>query len=127
LKCDAENGTHERVELDRDGVADLQLLAEVFKQGNSSQFSNLAWADWIHCVLNQNSQEVPRGEYSLELVLDWSIPRISFVVILPVLLSLAVGMVLNAKDWTDLGTIQTAWGTASYVVTAGGCKSVQVF
>jgi hypothetical protein len=43
---------------------------------------------------------------------------------LPVLLSLAVGVWLNSRDWADLATIQTAWGTASYVVTAGGCKFV---
>lgn len=48
--------------------------------------------------------------------------RITIVVFFPVLLSLAVGLWLNSNDWTDLATIQTAWGTASYIVTAGGCK-----
>jgi hypothetical protein len=67
---------------------------------------------------------VEEGTYALELVLDWSVARITFVVLLPVLLSLAVGVWLNSRDWTDLATIQTAWGTASYVVTAGGCEFV---
>lgn len=48
--------------------------------------------------------------------------RITIIVFVPVLLSLAVGIWLNANDWTDLATIQTAWGTASYIVTAGGGK-----
>jgi hypothetical protein len=65
---------------------------------------------------------VLNGTYALELVPDWSVARISIVVLLPVLLSLAIGLWLNASAWTDLATIQTAWGTASYIVTTGGCK-----
>jgi len=81
----------------------------------------VAWADWVHCVLNGGSQRVENAIYSVEIVLDWSVARISVVVLIPVLLSLAIGIWLNSANWSDLATIQTAWGTASYVVTAGGC------
>lgn len=81
-----------------------------------------AWAYWIHQTLNNGSRDVLEGRYALEIVLDWSMTRISIVVLLPVLLSLAIGIWLNASAWTDLATIQTAWGTASYIVTAGGCE-----
>lgn len=81
-----------------------------------------AWADWVHQVLNNGSHDVLKGSYSLELVLGWSANRISVVILLPVLLSLAIGIWLNSRDWSDLATIQTAWGTASYIVTAGGSK-----
>lgn len=72
--------------------------------------------------MNNNSHDVLHGSYSLELVLGWSSTRISVVVLLPVLLSLAIGIYLNSSNWSDLATIQTAWGTASFVVTAGGCR-----
>lgn len=82
----------------------------------------LAWANWIHQTLNHSSLDVVDGTYAIEVVLDWSATRISIVVLFPVLLSLATGIWLNSAAWTDLTTIQNAWGTASYVVTAGGRK-----
>ncbi|KAK1242608.1 hypothetical protein MKX08_005420 [Trichoderma sp. CBMAI-0020] len=80
----------------------------------------LAWAKWIHQTLNNSSLDVVEGTYAIEVVLDWSPTRISIVLLVPVLLSLAIGLWLNSVAWTDLATIQSAWGTASYVVTAGG-------
>ncbi|KAE9371032.1 hypothetical protein N431DRAFT_483649 [Stipitochalara longipes BDJ] len=119
-KCDAEMGTHERIELDTDGLGDLQLLLDTYKNWHVPHHITQAWANWIHQTLNNGSHDVLNGMYALELVLDWSMTRISIVVLLPVLLSLAIGLWLNASNWADLATIQTAWGTASYVVTAGG-------
>lgn len=83
----------------------------------------LSWANWMHQTLNNSSLDVVDGMYSIEVVLDWSPTRISIAVLFPVLLSLAIGLWLNSAAWKDLATIQTAWGTASYVVTAGGRKS----
>jgi hypothetical protein len=83
---------------------------------------SLAWANWIHQALNNNSLDVVDGTFAIEVVLGWSATRISIAVLFPVLLSLAIGLWLNSAAWTDLATIQTAWGTASYVVTAGGRK-----
>ncbi|TRX96446.1 hypothetical protein FHL15_002718 [Xylaria flabelliformis] len=120
LRCDAEKGTHERVELDKNGVTDLQVLFYMCKKWHVSDSTSKVWADWIHQALNDGSNDVTKGTYALELVLSWSIARISIVVLLPVLLSLAIGIHLNAQNWTDLATIQTAWGTASYIVSTGG-------
>lgn len=123
-QCNVELGTHERVDLDSNGTADLQLLFNAYKQWRRVPDHNAEdWADWIHQGLNGSSHNVLQdGTYSLELVLDWSATRIATVVLFPILLSLAVGIWINAEDWTDLATLQTAWGTASYVVTAGGRK-----
>ncbi|KAI0545834.1 hypothetical protein F4679DRAFT_559937 [Xylaria curta] len=121
-KCDVNNKTHKRVKLDSNTVADLQLLLYMYRKWHVSGSTAQRWADWIHKALNDESTDVPNGTYALELVLGWSIARISTVVLLPVLLSLAIGIYLNAQNWTDLATIQTAWGTASYVVSTGGRK-----
>ena len=79
----------------------------------------LAWADWIRRVLNSGSQEVKEGVCSIEVVLDRSVTRISAIILIPALLSLAIVIWLNSAQWSDLATIHTAWGTASYGVTAG--------
>ncbi|KAI0966671.1 hypothetical protein F4678DRAFT_466270 [Xylaria arbuscula] len=118
--CDAERGTHERIELDKNGVADLQLFFDMYKKWHVSGSAAMMWADWIYRSLNNKSNDITKGTYGVELVLGWSITRISIVVLLPVFLSLAIGIYLNAQNWFDLATIQTAWGTASYVVTTGG-------
>lgn len=103
----------------------MYLLLGTYKSWHIPRHISRAWADWIHRTLNDGQLDVLQGEYALELVLDWSITRISIVVLVPVLLSLAIGIWLNAKAWTDLATIQTAWGTASYIVTAGACELTQ--
>ncbi|KAF5588145.1 hypothetical protein FPANT_6677 [Fusarium pseudoanthophilum] len=118
-KCDADTGTHKHINLDDNGVADLQLFMSTYRRWHVPRHISLAWSDWIHCTLNNKRLDILEGEYGLELVLDWSVTRISIVVLIPVLLSLAIGIWLNSKAWTDLATIQTAWGTASYIVTAG--------
>ncbi|KAF4341459.1 hypothetical protein FBEOM_4620 [Fusarium beomiforme] len=118
-KCDTNTGTHKHVNLDDNGIGDLYLLMNTYKSWHVPRHISLAWADWVHRTLNNERLDVLEGEYALELVLDWSITRISIVVLVPVLLSLAIGIWLNSKAWTDLATIQTAWGTASYIVTAG--------
>ncbi|KAL9572289.1 hypothetical protein ACKAV7_003490 [Fusarium commune] len=87
----------------------------VFVDKPDQLFSKLRWATFRL-----------QGEYGLELVLDWSVTRISIVVLVPVLLSLAIGIWLNSKAWTDLATIQTAWGTASYIVTAGASTAANL-
>ncbi|KAJ8128904.1 hypothetical protein O1611_g4729 [Lasiodiplodia mahajangana] len=119
-KCNAEIGTHERVELDENGVADLRLLLYTYKKWYVPDRTAKLWVNWIHQALNGESDDVRNGTYSLEIVLGWSATRISVVVLLPVLLSLAIGLYINSQNWTDLTTIQTAWSIASYVVTAGG-------
>lgn len=100
----------------------MQLFLHTYKQWRVPKHIALAWGDWIHQELNNNSHDVLNGKYSLELVLGWSVTRIAVVILIPVVLSLVIGLWFNSKDWTDLTTIQTAWSIASYIVTAGGCK-----
>ena len=54
------------------------------------------------------------NSFSLEIVMGWSPFRIILVIFVPVILSLAIGLWFQARDPTDLATIQTAWGIASY-------------
>jgi hypothetical protein len=82
---------------------------------------------WITKALNQESNDPLKGEMLLiEVILGWSAPRISVVVLAPVLLSLEIGLWLNFRNWSDATTIQTAWGVASYIDTAGVCKFKEV-
>ncbi|KAI3538433.1 hypothetical protein CSPX01_09570 [Colletotrichum filicis] len=118
--CNAQEGTHERVELDNNGAADLQLLLHTYKKWRVPEHIAVAWGDWIHEELNSDSHDVLKGKFSLELVLGWSVSRIAVVILIPVVLSLAIGLWFNSKGWTDPTTIQTAWSIASYIVTAGG-------
>ena len=94
----------------------------MYNQWQVSRQAAQLWADWIHREFNGGSYDVVKGTYALEIVLGWSITRISIVILLPAMLSLAIGIWLNSSNWTDLTTIQTAWSVASYVVTTGGCK-----
>jgi hypothetical protein len=61
---------------------------------------------------------------SIEVKLSWSNERIALAVLAPVFLSLAIGLWLNSRDWTDPTMTSTAWGVASYVATAGGFLGV---
>jgi hypothetical protein len=82
---------------------------------------------WITKALNQESNNPLKGEMlSLEVILGWSAPRISVVVLAPVLLSLRIGLWLNSRNWSDATTLQTTWGVASYIATAGACKFKEV-
>ena len=128
LQCDFYTGDHQRVNLDSTGIADLRLLLHTYQRWSVPSYVAQAWADWVHETLNQSSNDVNVEEtLSIEVFLGWSTFRISFVVLLPILLSLGIGIWFNRMDWSDLLTIQTAWGLASYAVTTGSCKfSIQL-
>ncbi|KAF3765673.1 hypothetical protein M406DRAFT_322039 [Cryphonectria parasitica EP155] len=108
------HGGHRRIDLDDASTASMKQLFLAYKQARFRDDVAIKWAKWINVCLNENS-------YSIELVLDWSPTRLAIALLSPVALSLAVGSWFNSRDWTDLATIQTAWGIASYVVTATGC------
>jgi hypothetical protein len=113
------------VPIDEQSVNDLRLLLLTYKNWrNPGQIAD-KWTDWIRETINSGSNDPLTGAdgnaLSIELVLDWSAFRISVVIVLPTLLSLVIGIWFNSRDWNDLTTIQTAWGIASYVATAGGC------
>lgn len=69
------------------------------------------WNEWIFDTISNNG-------LSIELLLGWSVVRISVVVSFPVMLSFAIGMWYMQKT----GDVQTAWTIASYVVTGVGGK-----
>jgi hypothetical protein len=123
-RCVTSTGSHEQLEIDGAGLADLrQFKAAYKKQPWPAAIVNTKWTEWVFDYLNNKSLDVmDEAAYSLEIVLGWSPTRIAIAVLSPVALSLAVGFWLNSGDWSDLATIQTAWGVASYIVTAGGCK-----
>lgn len=120
-KCLIPTGAHKHLELDKRASSDLKQSLAAYKSRWVPKRVNSGWATWIRECLNQNSTDIlTDGAYSLEIVLGWSATRISLAVLVPVILSLAIGCWFNSRDWTDLATIQTAWGVASYIATAGG-------
>lgn len=58
------------------------------------------------------------GRYSLRLMYDWSSYRLSTVVAIPILLSLAIGFWYMHGG----GDVVTAWTIALYIVTAAAGK-----
>ncbi|KAH7305032.1 hypothetical protein B0I35DRAFT_444682 [Stachybotrys elegans] len=120
-KCLVSTGAHKHLELDNESASDLKRLTAAYKSHWVPKRVNSGWATWIHKCLNQDSTNIlTDGAYSLEIVLGWSATRISVAILVPVILSLAIGCWFNSREWTDLGTIQAAWGIASYIATAGG-------
>lgn len=117
--------------VDQEGVNDLHLLFLAYKSWSISDTIGKGWTDWIYKTINNSSNDplvdTNGTAMSIEVVLGWSAFRISVVIVSPVLLSLVIGIWFNSRDWNDLTTIQTAWGLASYVATAGGCTCFPIF
>jgi hypothetical protein len=72
-----------------------------------------AWHGWVSKNLNDSKENPLEGRYSLQLLYDWSSYRLSTVVAIPVILSLAIG------TWYMMGQgdVVTAWTLALYIVT----------
>ena len=72
-----------------------------------------AWYGWVAKNLNDGKENPLEGRYSLQLLYDWSSYRLSTVVAIPVILSLAIG------TWYMMGQgdVVTAWTLALYIVT----------
>jgi len=120
------NASHKRVKLSNREEQVLNQLLRAYKAWWRQDDYGEKWAEWIHTNLNDDSNNPmdpwDKGHLSLEIILGWSAARISVVVLVPIALSLAIGLWFNSRDWTDLLTIQAAWAIASYIVTAGGRK-----
>lgn len=131
VQCDLKSGAHGRLKLDEKGVSDMQQHFWAYNSWNLPDRVAKGWSQWIHETLNNHSEDPRSGQpemsLSVEVVLGWSKFRISLVVLLPVYLSLAIGLWLNSRDWSNLATIQTAWGIASYIATAGARKYYVVY
>jgi hypothetical protein len=78
-----------------------------------------AWQGWVHKNLNNSKNNPLEGRYSLQLIYDWSSYRLSAVVSIPLLLSLAIG------TWYMMGhgDVVTSWTLALYIVTAAAGES----
>lgn len=72
-----------------------------------------AWYGWVFKNLNDCKENPLEGRYSLQLLYDWSSYRLSTIVAIPVILSLAIG------TWYMMGQgdVVTAWTLALYIVT----------
>ncbi|KAK3369680.1 hypothetical protein B0T24DRAFT_363689 [Lasiosphaeria ovina] len=121
-RCITSAGSHEPLKMDDAALADLRQFKAAYKQQPwPPPAVNEKWTRWaFDCLDNGTLDIMDERAYSLEVVLGWSPSRIAIAVLLPVALSLAVGLWFNSRDWGDLATIQTAWGLASYIATAGG-------
>ncbi|KAI1082168.1 hypothetical protein F5B20DRAFT_587827 [Whalleya microplaca] len=119
-KCEPFTPSHKRLKLDQSGKEYMAQLFQAYHSWSPERKVVEPWMNWIDTALNHGSKDPKSGEMlSIELILGWSVLRISVAVLTPVLLSLAIGLWLNSSDWTDTETIQTAWGVASYIATAG--------
>ncbi|KAF8247161.1 hypothetical protein K440DRAFT_644181 [Wilcoxina mikolae CBS 423.85] len=103
--CDTEYGSHHRITLD---TRKQQIVNQIYYEYVTGVNSD-AWNEWIFNTIADQS-------LSIELLLGWSVVRISVVVSFPVLSSFAIGM------WymQTTGDVQTAWTIASYVITGVG-------
>ncbi|KAH6844601.1 hypothetical protein B0I37DRAFT_165538 [Chaetomium sp. MPI-CAGE-AT-0009] len=121
-RCLTASGSHEQLAMDDAARADLRQFKAAYKKRPwPPAVVNEKWTQWVFdCLDNGTLDTTDVGAYSLEVVLGWSPSRIAIAVLAPVMLSLVVGLWLNARDWGDLATIQMAWGVASYIATAGG-------
>lgn len=72
----------------------------------------------MHKNLNDSKNNPLEGEYSLQLVYDWSSYRLVSVIAIPLLLSLIIG----AWYMNGQGDVVTAWTLALYIVTAAAGK-----
>jgi membrane protein YdbS with pleckstrin-like domain len=63
--------------------------------------------------LNDNKSNPLEGRYSLQLDYEWSSYRLTTIVAIPLLLSLAIGF-----WYMSVGDVVTAWTLALYIVTA---------
>ncbi|KAH6865307.1 hypothetical protein BKA58DRAFT_242624 [Alternaria rosae] len=125
-KCRWKNGQHIQVPLTLKSERSLYQLWRTYSEWWRSKDTGEQWTRWIHENINRGSNE-PLDEdvedhLSLEVVLGWSALRISAIVLMPVMLSLAIGLWFQWSNPKDLATIQAAWSIASYVVTASGCE-----
>ncbi|KAF2965948.1 hypothetical protein GQX73_g7612 [Xylaria multiplex] len=109
-KCCPEEGFHRRIDLPADATEDMRQLVKTYKMLYVPGALAEEWASWF-------AENINKKDYALEVVFDWSPSRVSIALLTPTALSFVIGLWFNSRDWSDLSTIQTAWGIASYVVT----------
>lgn len=124
-ECDSAKGYHREVDLDRETE---RALAELWRSycGHKYDYEG-RWLSWIHHNFNNGSNNPEEGRLTLEFKLRWSVLKVVFWGIVPVLLSLAIGfwyMYSDHGEVTDKVAIaEAAWVIASYIVTTSARKS----
>jgi hypothetical protein len=85
---------------------------------------NIIWSNWVKTELNDNKQKPSTGgKYSLELQYSWSASKVCFVLIPPLVLSLAIGI------WymVHTGDVVGAWTIALYIVATATGEAMVTF
>ncbi|KAN0112929.1 hypothetical protein V8E51_005880 [Hyaloscypha variabilis] len=114
-KCDISRGAHIPLILNssQEGVLAQLFFAYKASYRHADDDVTRAWYGWVAKNLNDGKENPLEGRYSLQLLYDWSSYRLSTVVAIPVILSLAIG------TWYMMGQgdVVTAWTLALYIVT----------
>jgi hypothetical protein len=116
---------HQRVNLSGKSKLVLRHLKVDYKTyGGQDLRTAMVWVDWIHNNLNNGSFDPKHTDetgvrYSLECCFDWSAKRISVAFLIPLSLSVVVGLWYQRST----GDVQTAWSIASFIVTASAGKN----
>lgn len=117
-ECDPHKGYHKEVEIDRETE---RALTELWRNYCSHKLDYEGrWLMWIHQHFNNGSKSPQKGRLALEFKLRWSVVKVVFWGILPVLLSLAIGfwyMYSEHEGVDDVAVAEAAWVIASYIVT----------
>ena len=122
LQCESSVGDHTRVVLSEHQRSCLRSFYNSYRW-RSDGAPEFLWDDWVFKHLNNSSKNPSEGKYSIEVLLSWSVLRLSGVTSIPVLLSLAIGLwyqTLAAENGSD--PTGTAWIIATYIITAGARK-----
>ncbi|KAK7957979.1 hypothetical protein PG996_010580 [Apiospora saccharicola] len=87
---------------------------------------NECWKQWVHQHFNAGDEHPGERRLGLQLLLQWSVPKIVAYVSTPVVASLIFGFAytftVTGPDVDKVAVLQTAWTVASYIVTAAGGK-----
>jgi len=115
-KCDIAKGCHRPLILNgsQEAVLSQLFLAYRVSYRHADPDVARAWSGWVHKNLNNHKNNPLEGRYSLQLLYDWSSYRLSMIVAVPLLLSIAIG-IWYMHRYDD---VITAWTLALYVVTA---------
>jgi hypothetical protein len=122
-ECDPARDYHKEVEIDRDTE---RALAELWRsyRGHKLDYGG-RWLMWIHEHFNNGSKNPAMGRLALEFKLRWSIFKVVFWGIMPVLLSLAIGfwyMYAEHEGVDEVAAAEAAWVIATYIITTSARK-----
>jgi hypothetical protein len=122
-KCDISRGAHIPLVLTTSQKAVLSQFFLAYKASNrhSDDAVAIAWQGWVRRNLNSDKNNPLEGRYSLQLIYEWSSYRLCVIVIVPLVLSFALGL------WymLETGDVTTAWTIALYIVTAAAGKFLE--